>query len=65
MNVESSMIMVLEVAVAGADGPAPLAKQYINWVKEELKLRCQPTQDNKKLIIEILKDAMNRKLVRY
>ena len=58
--------MVLEVAaVAGAAGPAPLTKQSINWVKEELKLRCQLTQGNKKLIIERLKDAMNRKLVRY
>ena len=65
-NVESSTRMVLEVAsVPGAAGPAPLAKQYIDWVKEELKLRFQPTRGNKKLLLEIFKDAMNSKLVRY
>ena len=64
MNVESATRMFPEVAaVAGAAGPAPLAKQSIAWVKEELKLGCQPTQGNKKLLLEILKDAMNRKLV--
>ena len=65
-NVESSVRMVLEVlSDDDAAGPAPLAKQSIVWVKEELKLRCQPTQGNKKLILEILKDAMNRKRVQY
>ena len=34
INVKSYMITVLELsAVAGAAGPAPLAKQYIVWVK--------------------------------
>ena len=65
-NVESATRTVLEVAAAaGAAGPAPLDKQSIAWFKEELKLRCQPTQGNKKLLLERLKDAMNRKLVRY
>ena len=66
MNAESSTRMVLEVAaVDGSAGPAPLAKQYIAWVKEEIKLRCQPTQGNKKLLLEMFKDAMNRKISRY
>ena len=66
INVESSTRIVLEVAaVAGASGPAPLAKQCITCVKEDLKLRCQPTQGNKKILIERLKDAMNRRLVQY
>ena len=68
-NVKSSTIIVLEVAAsagaAGAAGTAPLAKKSIAWVKEELKLRCKPRQCNKKLLLEIFKDAMNRKLVRY
>ena len=63
-NVESSTVIVLEVAAAAGDaGPEPLSKQSIAWVKEELKLRLQSTQGNKKLLLEILKDAMNRKLV--
>ena len=66
MNVESSTRMVLEVAaVAVAAGPAPLTQPSITWVKEELKLRYQPTQGNKKLLLERLKDSMNRKFVRY
>ena len=66
MNVESSTRIFLEVAaVTGAAVPAPLAKQSIVWVKEELKLRCQPTQGNNKLLLERLKDAMNRKIVGY
>ena len=66
MNVESATRMFPEVAaVAGAAGPAPLAKKSITQVKEELKLRCQPTQGKKKLLLERLKDTMNRKLLRY
>ena len=66
MNFEYSTRMVLEVAaVSGADVPAQLAKQYIALVKEDLELGFQPIQVNKGLILEILKDAMNRKLVRY
>ena len=66
MNVESSTRIVLNVvSVAGAAGPAPLAKQSIAWFKEDLKLRFQPTQGNNKLLIDILKYAMNRKLVWY
>ena len=66
MNVGSSTIMVLEVAaVYSADRTALLDNQYIASVKEELKLRCQPTRYNKKLLREILKDTMNSKLVRY
>ena len=58
--------MVLEVAPAdGAFGTAPLDKKSIEWVKEELKLRRQPTQGNKKLLLERLKDATKRKPVRY
>ena len=66
MNVKSSTRMAMEVAaVSGAAGPAPLAKQSIDWFKEELNIRCQPTQGNKKLLLERLKDAMNRKLFQY
>ena len=44
MNGVSSMIMGMEVeASSGAAGPAPLEKQSIVWVKEDLKLRYQPT----------------------
>ena len=43
----------------------PLAKQSISWVKEELKLWCQTTQGSKKLLLEILKGAINRERVRY
>ena len=65
-NIKSSTIMVLEVAADACDaGPALLAKQYLAWSKKDLKLRCQPTQGNKKILLETLKDAMNRKLVRY
>ena len=65
-NVESATRIVLEVAAAtGATVPAQMAKKYLAWVKEELKLRCQPTQGKNKLLLEISKDAMNRKLVRY
>ena len=65
-SVKLSTIMVLEVAaVAGAAGPEPLTKKSIAWVKEELKLRYQPTKSNRKTLLDILNDAMNRKLVRY
>ena len=63
---KSATRMVLEVAAAaGAAGPEPLANQYIAWVKEELKLRCQYTQGNKKLLLERSEDEIKRKLVRY
>ena len=61
-NVKSDTIMVLEAAAATSVA-APLAKQSIAWFKEDSKLRRQPTQGSKKLLLEILKDAMNRKLV--
>ena len=65
-NVESSTMMVLEVAaVAGAAGPEPLAKHSIALVKEESTLRCQPTQGTKKLLPERLRNTINRKLVWY
>ena len=65
-NVESATRVFLEVAAADdAARPAPMAKQYLDWVKEELKIRCQPTQGNKKLLLQILKDAMNRNLFQY
>ena len=65
-NVESSTRMVLEVAaVAGAAGLVTPSKQSLAWVKEELKLMCQTTQGKKKLLVEILKDALNKKIVRY
>ena len=58
--------MVLEVAsAAGAAGPAPLAKKSLAWVKKDIKLRCRHTHGKKKILLERLKDAMNRKLVRY
>ena len=57
--------MFLELSADyGASVPAPLAMQSIAWVKKELELRSQPTQGNKKLLLERLKDEMNRKLVR-
>ena len=65
-NFKSSMRMVLELAAfSGASVLAPLVKQSIDWVKEDLNIRCQPAKGNKKLLLERLKDKMNRKLVRY
>ena len=49
----------------GAHQQPQLDRQPCSWLKNELKLRCQPTAGNKKALVDRLKKAIELKLPCY